>query len=91
MKIRENVYLKELEYFRYKYEENLIFPTYKKVIKQGNTNIVIEILIKNRTIFINRNKNIRRNYLKYLEDLYQHGFIQIEEQDHINHQYWLKR
>ena len=43
--IRENIDLKILEYYRYHYQENLLFPTYKKVIKSGLRQIVIEILI----------------------------------------------
>ena len=46
MKIRNNIDLIILENYRYKYEENLIFPTYKKVIRVNkNQRIIIEILI----------------------------------------------
>ncbi len=70
MKIRNNIDLIILENYRYKYEENLIFPTYKKVIRVNkNQRIIIEILIKDRTIFINKNSKIKRDHLKYLNDL----------------------
>ena len=91
MKIKKNVYLGDLERFGYKYEPNLIYPTYKKVIKQGNYNIVIEILLLDRTIFVNKNKKIRSNHLRHLEDLKQQDFILIEESDKINDRFWLRR
>lgn len=70
MKIRNNIDLIILENYRYKYEENLIFPTYKRVIRVNkNQRIIIEILIKDRTIFINKNSKIKRDHLKYLNDL----------------------
>lgn len=70
MKIRNNINLNILENYRYKYEENLLYPTYKKVIRVNKTQrIIIEILEKNRTIFINKNSKIKRDHLKYLSDL----------------------
>lgn len=70
MKIRNNINLNILENHRYKYEENLLYPTYKKVIRVNKTQrIIIEILEKDRTIFINKNSKIKRDHLKYLNDL----------------------
>lgn len=69
MRIKNNLYLKELEKFRYRYEENLIYPTYKKVIQRGANKVIIEILIQDRTIFVNRNKYIKKKHLKYIKDL----------------------
>lgn len=90
MKIKRNVYLGDLERFGYEYQENLIYPTYKKVIRQGNYNIVIEILLLDRTIFINKNKKIKSNQLRYLEDLKVHGLILIEDSDNIKDKFWLR-
>lgn len=70
MKIRSNINLSILENYNYRYEENLLYPTYKKVIRVNKTQrIIIEILVKDRTIFINKNSKIKRNHLKYLNDL----------------------
>lgn len=70
MKIRSNINLSILENYRYKYEKNLLYPTYKKVIRVTKTQrIVIEILVENRTVFINKNKKIKDNHLRYLNDL----------------------
>lgn len=70
MKIRKNIDLNILKNYRYKYEENLLYPTYKKVIRINKTQrIVIEILVEDRTIFINKNKKIKDNHLRYLNDL----------------------
>lgn len=80
MKIKSNIYLKELENFRYKYQENLIYPTYKKVFKCGKSNIIIEIVIQNRTIFINRNKKLKKSHLKYIEELKRANLIEKEEE-----------
>lgn len=70
MKIRNNVDLDILKNYRYRYEENLLYPTYKKVIRVTKTQrIVIEILVENRTIFINKNSKIKKDHLRYLNDL----------------------
>ncbi len=90
MKIKKHVYLGDLERFGYKYEANLIYPTYKKTIKQGNSNIVIEILVLDRTIFVNKNKKIKSNHLRYLEDLKRQDFILIEDSDNIKDRFWLR-
>lgn len=70
MKIRKNIDLKILENYNYKYEENLLYPTYRKVIRVNKIQrIVIEILVKDRTIFMNRNSKIKKDNLKWLNDL----------------------
>lgn len=76
MKIKDNIYLKELEKFRYKYQENLIYPTYRKVFKSGTSNIVVEILVLNRIIFVNKNKNIKKSHLKYIVELERANLIE---------------
>lgn len=75
MKIKDNIYLKELEAFRFRYEENLIFPTYRKVIYSGKCKVIIEILVKSRVIYINKDINIKKEYLKYIKDLKLAGFL----------------
>lgn len=69
MRIREGIDLKILEYYRYHYQENLLFPTYKKVIKIGTRQIVIEILISSREIFINKNAKLKKSEYQFLHDL----------------------
>lgn len=81
MKIKDDIELSTLEKYGYKYQENLLYPTYKKIIKKGKTTIKIEILVKNRQIFINKNKNIKLAQLKYLEDLKHYGAIKMEIND----------
>lgn len=76
MKVKENIDLCELHKFNYRYESNLIFPTYKKVCKSGNSKVIIEILIFNRHIFINKSKNIQRNQLKFINDLILAKFVE---------------
>ena len=53
LRIRKSVDLKVLEEYHYFYQENLIFPTYRKVIKQGKGSVVIEIVVETRCLFIN--------------------------------------
>lgn len=70
MKIRKNVDLDMLKNYRYKYEENLLYPTYKKVIRISKAQrIIIEILVEDRTVFINKNSKIKKDHLRYLNDL----------------------
>ncbi len=69
IRIREGIDLKILEYYRYQYQENLLFPTYKKVIKTGLRQIVIEILISSREVFINKNAKIKKSEYRFLHDL----------------------
>ena len=90
MKIRNDVDLSILERFGYKYQENLIYPTYRRFIKQYNTKIIIEILVLDRTFFLNRNKNIKSTQLKYLEDLRYNNLIIIEDSDRIKDKLWLR-
>lgn len=76
MKIRSDIDLKELENFNYHYEENLFFPSYKKRIKQGNSVVHIEILVLNRTIFVNQNVDILTKQQKYIQDLKKANLIE---------------
>lgn len=81
MKIKKDIYLGELEKYRYKYQENLIYPTYKKIFKCGKINIIIEIVIQNRTIFINHNEKIKKSHLKYIEELKRANLIEQEKKE----------
>jgi len=76
LKIKDNIDLCELCKFNYRYESNLIFPTYKKVCKSGSSKIVIEILVFNRRIFINRSKDIKKKQLKFIGDLILAKFVE---------------
>jgi len=83
MKIKKNINLKDLEKLGYNYQENLIYPTYKKIIKQNKSTIIIEILILDKTTYINKNKKITNTQLKYIEDLKYSNLIVIENIDNI--------
>ena len=76
LRIKDNIDLCELCKFNYRYESNLIFPTYKKVCKSGSSKVVIEILVLNRHIFINRNKNFQRKQLRFISDLILAKFVE---------------
>lgn len=70
MKIRSSVNLKRLEDFNYQYQHNLIYPTYKKVVRiNKKTRAVIEVLVDDRTIFINKSKRITKPQMKWIHDL----------------------
>lgn len=69
MKIKKYVNLEELRKLGYRYEENLIYPTYRKVLKQGKGKVIIEILVLNREIFINKNSKIKKEQYRYINDL----------------------
>jgi len=90
MKIKKNINLKDLEKLGYNYQENLIYPTYKKIIKQNKSTIIIEILILDKTTYINKNKKITNTQLKYIEDLKYSNLIVIENIDNIKDKFWLK-
>ncbi len=69
MKIRKGIWLDVLEFFGYNYEPYLLFPTYQKKIIYGNSVITIDILIKDRTIFINKSKHITKRNISFINDL----------------------
>ena len=69
LRIRKSVDLKVLEEYHYFYQENLIFFTYRKDIKQGKGSVVIEIVVETRCLFINRNSHILKHQMKYVKDL----------------------
>ena len=75
VKIKNSAYLKELEAFGYRYEENLLFPTYRKVFCRCKNKVVIEILIENRIIYINKSVLFRNEHMKYINDLKMGGFL----------------
>lgn len=76
MKVRYNMNFSELEKLGYRYQLNLIFPTYRKVIYSGKCKIVIEILLLDRTIFINRSKVIKKENYRFLKDLRQANMLE---------------
>lgn len=76
MKIRQNIDLDELEKFGYRYQENLIFPTYRKVIQCGKRKTIIEILVLDRTVFINRRKVHSSDNLLFIKDLKLANFLE---------------
>ena len=76
MKIKDHVDLKRLEIYGYRYQENLIYPTYRKVIYRGNQRVVIEIVVMNRSIFVNRNALFSKIYLPFLKDLFLMQYIE---------------
>lgn len=78
MKIRKHIPLNSLENFGYHYESNLFFPTYQKIKRYGNSIIKVEILISNRTIFINKSKNINKKNIKFIKDLINYNLVDSE-------------
>lgn len=77
MRLRKGISLEKLEQFGYHYQENLIFPTYRKVIQSGRRKIIIEILVADRTIFINRRKvEFVRDGIYFLKDLELSNFLE---------------
>lgn len=76
MKIRKTVELDKLKEYGYHYESNLCYPTYQKRIRYGNSMIVIEILEKDRTIFINRSTKITKRTIPFLRDLMTDNLIE---------------
>lgn len=76
MKIRKNIDLTQLEKFGYRYQENLIFPTYRKVVQSGKKKTIIEILVLDRTIFINRRKVHSADNFLLIRDLKLADFLE---------------
>lgn len=76
MKIRKNIDLTQLEKFGYRYQENLIFPTYRKVIQSGKTKTIIEILVLDRTVFINRKQVPLGDNFSFIKDLKLSDFLE---------------
>lgn len=76
MKIRKDVRIDILENYGYHYELNLAFPTYKKVKEYGSGYIVIEIVIMNREIFINKSKCITKKNILFINDLIRNNLIE---------------
>lgn len=69
MKIRKSIPLEKLKEYGYQYEPNLFYPTYQKRVRYGNKVILIEVLEKDRTIFMNRNQKITKKTIDFLRDL----------------------
>lgn len=78
MKIRKSISLEILESFGYRYEPNLFFPTYQKIKRYGSSTVKIEILIKNRTIFINKNNHITKKNINFIKDLINYNLVDNE-------------
>lgn len=65
-----------LEYFGYHYEPNLIYPTYQKRVVYGNKVIIIDVLLLDRTIFINKSKHITKKNIKFINDLISENLVE---------------
>lgn len=76
MKIRKDIHLEKLEEFGYRYSENLAYPTYRKIRSFGNSAIVIDILILNRTIYINKSDRITERNINFISDLIRANIIE---------------
>lgn len=76
MKIRKDIRLEELERFGYQYSENAALPTYRKTKVFGNSLITIDILIANKTIYINKNGRITERNNLFIQDLIRANFIE---------------
>lgn len=76
MKLRRNVNFEVLEYFGYIYEPDLIYPTYTKRLSYSNKTIIIDILLLNRTIFINKSKYITKKNIQFISDLIKENLIE---------------
>lgn len=69
MKIRKDIHLDMLKEYGYQYENNLIYPSYQKIISYGNSAITIDIFIKDRVIAINKSKVINKKNINHIWDL----------------------
>lgn len=65
-----------LEYFGYTYEPNLIYPTYTKRIQYSNKTIIIDVLLLDRTIFINKSSKITKNNIQFINDLIKENLVE---------------
>ncbi len=78
MKLRNHVFFEDLEKYGYQYKENIIYPTYQKKKTFGNKTIRIDILLMNRTIYINKSSKITNKEKKYLKDLQEANLLEKE-------------
>lgn len=76
MKFSRFVNIEVLEYFGYHYEPYLIYPTYQKILTYGNKTIIIDILINDRTVFINKSRHITKNNIHFINDLIKENLIE---------------
>lgn len=76
MKLRKNVHFDILEYFGYNYESYLLYPTYQKRVQYSNKTYIIDILIKDRTIFINKSKHITKRNILFINDLIKENLVE---------------
>ena len=76
MKIRKDIRLDDLEQYGYRYSENTALPTYRKTKVFGNSLITIDILIANRTIYINKSDKITERNNLFIQDLIKANFIE---------------
>lgn len=76
MKLSRLVNFEALEYFGYTYEPNLIYPTYTKKIPYGNKIITVDVLLLDRTIFINKSKNITKKNIHFINDLINENLVE---------------
>ncbi len=76
MKLSRLVNFEVLEYFGYHYEPNLIYPTYQKKVIYGNKVITIDVLLLDRTIFINKSKHITKRNIQFINDLIKENLVE---------------
>lgn len=76
MKIRNGVPIDYLEEYGYHYEANLTYPTYQKLIEYGNLPIVIDVMIKNRVIYINKSPVITKRNMHFIKDLINNNLVE---------------
>lgn len=76
MRIKDNIPLDYLIDHGFHYETNLIFPTFKKVITAENKVVVIEILIKNKMVYINKSPKIGSKNIRFVNSLIKAGIIE---------------
>ncbi|MEE0699151.1 MAG: hypothetical protein U0M66_00890 [Bacilli bacterium] len=69
MKLRKSVSIDSLEEYGYRYESNLIYPTYQKIINYGNRAIIIDVMIKNRMVYVNKSPVITKRNVHFIRDL----------------------
>ncbi|MCI8445778.1 MAG: hypothetical protein HFG15_04985 [Bacilli bacterium] len=76
MKIRKDIYLKQLEIYGYQYVDNLVYPSYQKRLSYGNKVVIIDIFVKDRVIAINGNRSINKKNDHFIRELKLANFIE---------------
>lgn len=76
MKLRKDIYLKQLEEYGYQYVDNLVYPSYQKRLTYGNKAVIIDIFVKDRMIAINGNRSINKRNDHFIRELKLANFIE---------------